>query len=442
MPMCANRLPESSTRRRQRNRSIGYVSSTIGLISLLMGLLMTLPSVWAVWWLSRPGVLIAEQPWLPIGGGLAAIVFGRRRGLWRIGAWAGLLGVLMAIRPLWHLPRVNQQHEAAMGDGLAADYLSNTNLSPQAIRTRVGLRAQVINRSKAPAIIETRDVAFHATHDSRQTLFLDVYQPATVLQSPRPVIITIHGGGWNGGNKAGFFVAHNRHWARQGYVVFDIQYRLSPDVIWPAHLMDVKTAIRWVRANASRYNVDSDRVALIGRSAGGHLALMAAFTAGDPEFIASDNPMERDDVQAVIAVYAPTDLPRLQQTVVDPFNYWLGASLKEAPELYERASPLYRAHRGAPLVLLAHGGQDNLVVPDQSLRLQQRLRDLGVPCAYLYYPWSRHGLDVSLKGLGGHMLQYDSDRFLAWALHKPDFETISPKTPLNSKATPSAHDDL
>ena len=418
--MRAGRTRKPYSRVPRQTRWFGFLSAVMGLFSLLSGLLMTLPSVWAVWWLSRPGVLFAEQPWLPIGMGIAAVFLGRRRGRGHIGAWAGLFGALMGLRPLWHLPQVNRQHDLAMGAGLAADYRTKFKAPVAATPTRLGLLQSVIARRGAPALIETKDVAFCTTNSGRHTLFLDVYQPATASQTPRPVIISIHGGGWNGGDKGGFFVSHNRLWARQGYVVFDIQYRLSPDVLWPDHLIDVKTAIRWVRANASHYNIDRNRIALLGRSAGGHLALMAAFTAGDPAYIGSDNRLERDDAQAVIAVYAPTDLPRLQELVVDPLDYWLGASLKEAPELYQMASPIYRAHREVPPVLLAHGGHDNLVAPEQSARLHHRLRDLGVHCAYLYYPWSRHGLDVSLNGLGGHMLQYDSERFLAWALRTAD----------------------
>jgi acetyl esterase/lipase len=77
---------------------------------------------------------------------------------------------------------------------------------------------------------------------------------------------------------------------------------------------------------------------------------------------------------------------------------------------------LFRAPPDAPPVLLAHGGRDNLVTPEQSARLHNRLRELGRTSVLLHYPWGRHGFDFSLGGLGGQMLQYDMDRFLAWAL--------------------------
>jgi acetyl esterase/lipase len=309
----------------------------------------------------------------------------------------------------------------AMSDGLGQGY--QANILPQTLQYATRARLDIPDTTRrrqasAQAVQVEFDVPFYS--DDRCTLHLDVYQPTDRSDGLRPAVIAIHGGGWNGGDKGGYHFAKQRWLARQGYVIFDIEYRLSPAYMWPTHLADVKTAIRWVRRHADRFHVDPDRIALIGRSAGGHLALMAAFTPGDPTFPATGDLPDRDDVQAVVALYAPTDMPLLQETAVAPLSYWLGDTLERNPGLFRAASPVYVAKPDAPPVLLGHGGCDNLVTPAHSERLHQRLCELGVPSAYLYYPWGRHGFDVSLSGLGGHMIQYDTERFLALVLRKAE----------------------
>jgi len=117
-------------------------------------------------------------------------------------------------------------------------------------------------------------------------LALDVYRPP--VTGPVPAVIVLHGGGWSGGDK-GETPLQNERLAAQGYAVFDVQYRLAPQFTWKAAIGDVKCAIGWVKQHARQAGVEIDpaRVTLLGRSAGGHLALMAAYTADDAELPAS-----------------------------------------------------------------------------------------------------------------------------------------------------------
>ncbi len=402
--------------RGSRLRTVSSIA--LGALSALFGIVMTAPSVWSYDVLSYPSVGVSEWPWLPIGTGLAAIGLSRKADRRRVGGWLGLFGLTLALRPLWQLGTTSRRHDAAMQEVLGADY--EQQLSPESLvkttRARLGFAHSARRRRLLTRQVRiTPDIPFHVIGD--HALYADLYQPIHNTRQ-HPAVISIHGGGWHGGDKGERYAAHCRWLASQGYVVLDVQYRLSPQSLWPAHLEDVKTAIRWLRANAEQYQVDPERIALIGRSAGGHLALMAAFTAGDPAFPPPPGLPERDDVQAVIGIYPPTDLPLLQKTVYTPLNYWLGSTIAERPDLYIAASPLYKAKASAPPVLLAHGGFDNLVTPEHSARLHKRLGELGVPSVLLYYPWARHGFDFALSGLGGHMLQYDTDRFLAWALRR------------------------
>lgn len=413
-------IPRKQSRRRHRRGmcASGTAAGGLGIVSAVTGLAMTLPSLWSIYWLSRPGVLINEYPWLPVGTGLAAVMLGRRSKK-RFAGWLGMWGILMGVRPLWRAQSTSRRHDTAMSAGLGRDY--QARLLPEtleyATRARLDIPGTSQRRRKAIQAVQVEsDVPFYI--DDQCVLRLDIYQPPDRSDRLRPAVIAIHGGGWNGGDKGGYHVAKQRWLARQGYVIFDIQYRLSPAHLWPTHLVDVKTAIRWVRRHAERFQIDPDQIALIGRSAGGHLALMAAFTANDPTYPPVGDLPNRDDIQAVVAIYPPTDLLLLQATAVSTLSYWLGDTLERNPDLYCAASPLYVAKPNAPPVLLAHGGCDNLVTPAHSERMHQRLCELGVPSVYLHYPWGRHGFDVSLSGLGGHMIQYDTERFLAGLLRK------------------------
>ncbi|HEX3053305.1 MAG TPA: alpha/beta hydrolase, partial [Aggregatilineaceae bacterium] len=200
-----------------------------------------------------------------------------------------------------------------------------------------------------------------------------------------------------------------------------VQYRLGAP--WPAPLADVKCAIRWVRANAARYNVDPNRIAVMGRSAGAHLALMAAYTANDPKFPAScpvDSELSKVDesVQAVVASYAPTELRFWPGDRGTASEQLLGGLPDEIPDVYRDAAPISHVRPGLPPTMLVHGQRDRQVPPTHSELLANYLRASGVTTVLLRIPWGRHGVDSLIVGLTGPMIQYDVDRFLAWVFHR------------------------
>lgn len=383
-------------------RALGAIIA--GVLSLASGLAMTLPTFWSNTLLTRLSIATSEFPWVPAALGMGAVQLSRRAHL-KAGGWLGLAGTALALRPLLRLIGINARLDAAMDAGFGQGWAERipVEATPRMIRSRFAIMDTAMRRPAAGRLVRLQvDVAYGQVGDTR--LLGDLYRPAEG-DGPFPVVIHIHGGSWEGGSKGDFFRPQCRWIAHQGYVVFNIDYRVSPQVLWPEHLEDVQRAIRWIRENAAALNIDPGRIALIGKSAGAHLALMAAFTGAD-----------ETAVQAVIAVYPPTDLILLQHTVIRPLRYWLGKSLDEDPMLYVQASPYHAARRGVPPTLLAHGGNDSLVIEQHSQVLYQKLRGLGAPAAYLRYPWARHGFDFSMFALGGHLLQYDVDRFLAWAL--------------------------
>lgn len=219
---------------------------------------------------------------------------------------------------------------------------------------------------------------------------------------PAPALVQVHGGGWTGGRRGwqGRPLVHRL--AAAGWVVFDVGYRLSPAVTFPEQLIDLKRALAWVRAHAAEHGVDASFVAVTGGSAGGHLAALAALTVGDPAyqpgFEGSDT-----SVQACLPVYGVYDLLADDGRPKWPYlaTHVLKVAPEEDPEAWRRASPVRCARADRPPFLVAHGGSDSLVRPEESRRLVAALRESGGPPAgHAEIPGATHGFD-SLHSVRG-----------------------------------------
>ena len=208
-------------------------------------------------------------------------------------------------------------------------------------------------------------------------LKLDLARPQG--NGPFPAIVFIHGGGWSGGNRQGYR-GQIQEAAKRGYVAATISYRLmkydeakkettTADPIFPAQIHDAKAAIRWLRANAKKYNVDPNRIGVTGASAGGHLSLLVGLTdpasglEGD-----SGNPDQSSRVQAVVNVFGPTDMAYCfeKSSVAWIFRLFMGGTPAEAGERYKAASPITYVSKDDPPVLTLHGDQDALVPVEQA----------------------------------------------------------------------------
>lgn len=156
-------------------------------------------------------------------------------------------------------------------------------------------------------------------------------------------MVVVHGGGWRSGNR-GEFPRWNAWLADKGYVVFDIDYRLSPPPSWQDAPGDVRCAVGWVKENSGRYGVDPGRVALMGRSAGGHLALLTAYTEGTsalPAGCGVRGEQQDTSVAAVAAFYPPTDLTRLSALgYLGGIDRFLGGSRGMFPHVTGSLRPL------------------------------------------------------------------------------------------------------
>jgi acetyl esterase/lipase len=239
-------------------------------------------------------------------------------------------------------------------------------------------------------------------------LTLDVYRPA--VPGRYPTVVQIYGGAWQRGEPGDDATAATVL-AAQGFVVFAIDYRHAPQWQWPAQIEDVRAALSWIRAHGPEYDADVSRFALIGRSAGAQLALVAAYEPSAPP------------IAAVVSFYGPVDLVDGYRNppVPDPLDVqaieraFLGGSPEEMPDRYRTASPVSYVSRQLPPSLLIYGGRDNIVLPRYGSELAGRLNAAGGTAVLVDMPWAGHAFDKVPHGLSGQLSLFYAERFLSWA---------------------------
>jgi acetyl esterase/lipase len=255
----------------------------------------------------------------------------------------------------------------------------------------------------------SRDVTV-AARDG-ETLTIDIYRPSGMSSRLVPVLVQIHGGGWQRGEPSDDS-RFAEYFASRGYAVFSVDYRHAPRWQWPTQLEDVRTGLAWVAAHATDYGADAKRAILIGRSAGAQLALMAAYTTSELPAL------------AVVDFYGPTDLAEGWRTPPAPdplpvrptLEAYLGGTPADAPGQYQDASPVTHVTPSAPPTLLLYGTRDHIVEARFGRDLHQRLQKAGATSVLLELPWAEHGFDLPPRGLGLQLSLYYVERFLGWVL--------------------------
>jgi acetyl esterase/lipase len=216
-----------------------------------------------------------------------------------------------------------------------------------------------------------------------EDLGMDIHYP--VSPGPWPVLLFVHGGGWSEGDKADVDASPTA----AGFLVASINYRMYPDQRFPAMIEDVKCAIRFLRAHASQYNLDPQRIGLIGHSAGGHLVALAGLADASAGWDVGQYLEESSRVQAVVDIAGPSDLSRA-------FPDWVNELLQGVfgPGQLVSASPVTYASPDDPPFLIIHGDADPLVPVEQAYLLQEALLDANVPVELLIVQNGGHGLEA------------------------------------------------
>jgi acetyl esterase/lipase len=217
---------------------------------------------------------------------------------------------------------------------------------------------------------------------------LDIYLPETG-DGPFPVIMSIHGGAFKFGDKADMQLKPMLKGLKRQYAVVSINYRLSGEAIFPAQIYDVKAAIRWVKANADKYHLNAEKIALWGGSAGGHLSSLAGTSAFNSELedLSMGNSDYSSEVQAVVDWFGPTNFLTMDELFIhsvvaphqvhiasdSPESQLIGQTITEAPEKVKAANPETYITEQTPPFLIQHGTHDPLIPTEQSVVFYEKL---------------------------------------------------------------------
>jgi acetyl esterase/lipase len=249
-----------------------------------------------------------------------------------------------------------------------------------------------IARQDLPGVTSYYELRY-ATVPGFRPLALDLHLPAQ-LTAPAPVLVWVHGGGWQGGTRT---MGHAIDLVRYGFAVAQVQYRLSGEATFPAQVHDLKGAVRWLRANAATYQLDPDRIAGWGASAGAHLVCMVGLTAGNAELEGDvgGNLEQSSSLQAVIDFFGPSDFFAMAggappRPGPNPLTSFLGYTITDRPDAARQAMPVTFVHAGAPPFLIVHGDADPLVPHAQSEALHAALTRAGATSTLLTLPGAIH----------------------------------------------------
>lgn len=390
-----------------------FLLGLVGIIGLFLSVWIVVPApIFALLPLSIGAPEIS--PWL-IGLNLLLALLtikgARRSGFSRWMLGCSVIGLLLSLQPLSQFPATNQRAATAF-QALGIDYTSISSNAKMQLRSDLRpypfvWKDAFLGIPLSSAVRYTPNIAFDVSDGV--SLALDIYRPAQV--GTYAAIVIIHGGAWQGGNPADH-AAFSRYLAAQGYVVWAITYRYAPRYQFPTQLADVQSALEFMQQHAADYETDLTRVAFLGRSAGAHLAMLAAYRPDAPP------------IRAVVDYYGPVDLAAGYANPPDPdpintravLTAFLGGTPDQVPELYQAASPISWVTRPLPPSLLIYGGKDHVVQAKYGRALNQQLQAVGSRAIFLEIPWADHSFDSVFNGVSSQLALYYTERFLAWAL--------------------------
>ncbi|WP_373546647.1 alpha/beta hydrolase [Chamaesiphon sp.] len=319
------------------------------------------------------------------------------------------LATILSAAPLIQFSSAQQQAQRSIVASLGQDYLNDLPPSlTDKMRSQPLIISDIWGGISSPKVRVDRDILF--ANPDGVPLTLNIYRPAQV--GNYPAIVSIYGGAWQRGNPDSDDT-FNRYIAAQGYVVWAISYRHAPTYHFPIQIEDVRQALTYIQ-HAADTETNLDRVAMIGRSAGAQLAMLAAYQ--DPPF----------PIRALVNYYGPVNLTAGYEDVPTPdpiesratLRAFLGGTPQTVPKLYRQASPINAVKSALPASLLIYGGKDHIIESKYGSYLAQQLRSAGNQAVFIEIPWADHAFDAVFSGISNQLALYYTERFLAWALVK------------------------
>ncbi len=351
------------------------------------------------------------SPALMAGNAIALFVAlqGYSTPLWRLAVGCSLVGLVLSGLPLLQLPHTLRQADASLAAAMGASAPS-AHPSGQALPAQPFAIGKLLTGMHGNLPPIRRDRVPYAAADG-SALQLALYRPST--SGRHPTLIALYGGAWQRGTPEQNAAFH-RFMAGRGYTVAALSYRHAPGDRFPAQLQDVRAGLNFLRDRAAEFDIDPQRLVLVGWSAGAHLAMLAAFSDPDPA------------VRGVVNYYGPVDLANGYWDVPRPdpirvrhvLETLMGGTPVELSEAYRTASPLTYVRAGLPPTLAIYGQRDRIVKVGFGRALYDRLRATGNRAAFVELPWSDHAFDAVFRGLGNQVALYYTERFVATVLNE------------------------
>jgi acetyl esterase/lipase len=293
------------------------------------------------------------------------------------------------------------QAQEAVGDGIPRD--TSFTVRSAFIKEQKKRPYIEIVKPRLPENVSVFESIAYSRPVPGRELKLNIYRPKDATKYP--ALLMVHGGGWSSGNMS-MQIPMAQQIAAGGYVTIPVEYRLSPEALYPAAVKDLKTAIRWIRANADEYGIDTTKIAISGCSAGGQLAMLVGMNNFYVDFESKSEYAEyRSNVHAVVNIDGISDFSTDELAAAhESFSKnripapvkWLGATYEENKSIWEEASPVNNiTENSAPVCFINssiprfHGGQDEAIQKLSTYNIHTEvytLEDTPHPF-WLFYPW-------------------------------------------------------
>lgn len=259
---------------------------------------------------------------------------------------------------------------------------------------------KIVNQFHSKSVKEKRGIAYCSI--GKRKLLLDVFYTSAKTKIKRTAIMIIHGGGWRSGNRTQHYPLAQRL-ADLDYVCVTPEYRLSTEALYPAAVYDLKSALRWIHANAKKYNVDTNKIAVLGFSAGGQLAALLGVTVGNSKFEGNVCNLKSSsavnamiDLDGTLSFVHPESGEGDDSKKTSAATYWFGYSKKENPELWKEASPLTYVGKNTPPTLFInssiermHAGRSDFIKALNENKIYSEVKTFSdAPHSFpLFDPW-------------------------------------------------------
>ncbi|MBW4538704.1 MAG: alpha/beta hydrolase [Myxacorys chilensis ATA2-1-KO14] len=383
----------------------------------IAALLLSCTGLFLASWIVVPAPIIAVlplavgapevSPWLIGLNAIATLIALKLLSKWGSYVWLGIsvVALVLSALPLAQFSGANQEAAIAMKAGLGETYL--TQISQARMRPAPFVLIDAFRGIPTQEIRKTTGIQV-ASPDGVQ-LTMNAYRP--IEPGKNPTIIMIYGGAWRTGSPSAN-ENFSQYMAARGYTVMAIDYRHAPQYKFPTQTTDIKTALEFIRQHANEYDIDINRIAVMGRSAGGHLAKLTGFQS------------QVLPIRAIVSYYGPVELTLGYDDPPSPdpldiqaiLRSFLGGTPQELPELYRQASPYEYVKPELPPTLLIYGKRDHVVQSKYGRALYENLNKNGNTAVFIEVPWAEHAFDAVFNGVSNQLALYYTERFLAWTL--------------------------